>query len=50
MKITVIIPLRITEGLYQAQERLSRIIENIPSEKFNILIVNYGTPKNFLTF
>lgn len=47
MKITVIIPLRITEGLYQAQERLSRIIENIPSGKFNILIVNYGTPKKF---
>lgn len=47
MKVTVIIPLRITEGLYQAEERLSRIIGNIPSEKFNILIVNYGTPKKF---
>ena len=48
MKITIIIPLRITENVYQAKDRLTRIISKVPAEKFNILIVDYGTPVEFL--
>lgn len=46
MKITVVIPLRITPDVYQAKERLDTIISNVPCEKFNIIIVDYGTEKN----
>lgn len=48
MKITIIVPLRITEGVYQAKPRLEKIIKNVPAEKFNIIIVDYGTPKKFI--
>lgn len=48
MKITIIVPLRVTEGVYQAKSRLESIIRNVPVEKFNIIIVDYGTPKKFM--
>lgn len=47
MKITVVIPLRITSDLYQAESRLCKIIDNIPREKFNVIIVDYGTPYEY---
>lgn len=45
MKISVIIPLRITDGVFQAKKRLVNILENIPEDKFNIIIIDYGTPE-----
>lgn len=48
MKITAIIPLRITDGVYEARERLNRIIKNVPKDKYDILIVDYGTPDTHL--
>lgn len=47
MKITVVIPLRITPDVYQAKERLDTIVSNVPCEKFNIIIVDYGTEEKF---
>ncbi len=47
MKITIIVPLRVTEGVYQARERLEKICNNVPSDKFNVIIVDYGTPEKF---
>ncbi|HED3065932.1 TPA: hypothetical protein R4057_002912 [Kluyvera ascorbata] len=47
MKITVIIPLRITSDIYQAENRLYAIINNIPCDKFNIVIVNYGSADEY---
>lgn len=47
MKVTVVIPLRITELVYEAEERLRKIIETIPSFYFDILIVDYGTPDKY---
>ncbi|MFS7245802.1 hypothetical protein AB6880_08910 [Rahnella inusitata] len=49
MKITIIVPLRVTEGVYQARLRLEQISNNVPADKFNIIIVDYGTPKKFLS-
>lgn len=47
MKVTVIIPLRITSDIYQAEIRLHNIIKNIPSDKFNIIIVDYGSENEY---
>lgn len=47
MKVTVIIPLRITSDIYQAEIRLHNIITNIPSDKFNIIIVDYGSENEY---
>lgn len=47
MKITIIIPLRITEHVYEAELRLNRIIDTVPEENFNILVVDYGTPDKY---
>ena len=47
MKITVVIPLRITSDIYQAESRLHSIINNIPCDKFNIVIVDYGSADEY---
>ncbi|WP_415995286.1 hypothetical protein [Kluyvera sichuanensis] len=47
MKITVVIPLRITSDIYQAESRLRAIINNIPCDKFNVVIVNYGSADEY---
>ncbi len=47
-KITIVIPLRISNQLYEAEERLKKIIEYVPTNLFNILVVDYGTKKEFL--
>jgi len=41
--ITIIIPLRLSEFVFEGEERLKRIINNIPSDLFDVLIVDYGT-------
>lgn len=41
--ITIIIPIRLSSYLYEGEERLERIINNIPSNLFEILIIDYGT-------
>lgn len=43
-KVSIIIPLRITANIFEAETRLERIIHTIPAELFDILIVDYGTP------
>ncbi|AUV28042.1 MULTISPECIES: capsular polysaccharide export protein, LipB/KpsS family [unclassified Citrobacter freundii complex] len=48
MKVTIVIPLRVTPDVYQAKERLESIISNVPDDKFNILIIDYGTEKQYL--
>ena len=40
--------MRVSEHVYQAQHRLKRIIQLVPEDFFNILIVDYGTAKEFL--
>lgn len=47
MKITVVIPLRITPNVYQAKERLDTIISNVPCDRFNIIVVDYGTEERY---
>ncbi|EGR2840371.1 hypothetical protein KZG85_002831 [Vibrio cholerae] len=46
-KISVIIPLRLNPGVYQANERLLRISETVPRDKFDIIIVDYGTAEPY---
>lgn len=41
--ITLIVPLRLSEFVFEGEERLKRIIENVPIGLFDILIVDYGT-------
>src|SRR5262245_47441799 len=43
-KVTAIIPLRITDHVYEARLRLERILRYIPADSFEVLIVDYGTP------
>jgi predicted glycosyltransferase involved in capsule biosynthesis len=47
VKITIIIPLRITEHVYEAEIRLNRITDTVPEEYYNILVVDYGTPEKY---
>lgn len=47
MKLTLIIPLRVSDQVYQAIGRLKEIIKIVPSELYNILIVDYGTCDEF---
>lgn len=43
-KVTIIIPVRITSQVYQAEERLKRLAATIPRNKFEIIVSDYGTP------
>lgn len=43
--ITLIVPLRLsTDRLYDEIERLDRIAASVPRERFEILVVDFGTP------
>lgn len=42
--LTAIVPLRVTEGLYEGTQRLSRILGTIPPGDFAVLVVDYGSP------
>lgn len=48
MKVTIVIPLRVTDDVFDARKRLLKIIANVPKEKFNILILDYGTPDSHI--
>ena len=41
--LTAIIPLRLSEQVFEATERLTRIIQTVPDDIFDILIVDYGS-------
>ena len=43
-KITAVIPVRITDHVFEARRRLERILGTVPASRFNVLIVDYGTP------
>lgn len=44
--LTLIIPLRLTEGVYQAEERLRLIMGTVPSDLYEIVVVDYGTGRD----
>lgn len=48
MKISLVIPLRITDLVFEAEKRLKRIIATVPKDYFDILIVDYGTPREYI--
>lgn len=51
--LTAIIPLRLSPEVYQAVERLKRILDTVPAELIDILIIDYGSSaeqKNQLEF
>ena len=43
--LTIIIPIRMSLLLYQAEKRLSRLLASVPFEITDVLIVDYGTAK-----
>lgn len=44
--ISLIIPLRISDIVYDAIPRLENILRNAPPRHFEIVVVDYGSPKN----
>ncbi len=42
-KITVVIPFRYSPHLFQAIERLEKIVDTVPAEYMDILLVDYGS-------
>jgi hypothetical protein len=46
-RISLIIPLRLTEGTFEAENRLSRICDAVPPDLFEIIISDYGTAPGF---
>lgn len=44
-KITLIIPIRLTGATYEGDERLARICDTVPADLYEILISDYGTPR-----
>lgn len=45
---SIIIPLRASPALFEWEERLARILATIPGRLFETLVVDYGTPAEFL--
>lgn len=45
-KISAIITVRLSESLFEAKERLVSLIDTIPKDIFDIVIIDYGTPPN----
>lgn len=41
--ITAIIPLRLVPGIFQATERLGRLMDTIPADLYEVLVVDYGS-------
>ncbi len=46
--LTAIIPLRLSAELYQAIERLTHILNTLPADLIDILIIDYGSPEKEL--
>lgn len=44
MRISIIVPLRLGDALYEGKQRLEKLIENIPSDRFEVVVVDYGSP------
>ncbi|NSX92641.1 glycosyltransferase [Agrobacterium tumefaciens] len=44
MRISIIVPLRLGEALYEGEQRLEKLIENIPPDRFEVVVVDYGSP------
>lgn len=44
--ISIIIPLRLTRGVFEAEERVQLIISSIPADLYEIIVVDYGTPSD----
>jgi hypothetical protein len=42
-RISLIIPLRLTAGTYEGEERLKRLCQTVPRDLFDIMISDYGT-------
>lgn len=44
--VSIIIPLRITPGLHDAECRLVSILDTIPENLFNVIVVDFGSQKS----
>ncbi|MDW9792444.1 glycosyltransferase [Sinorhizobium meliloti] len=44
MKISIIVPLRLSETLFEGLPRLERLIQNAPADRFEVVVVDYGSP------
>jgi predicted glycosyltransferase involved in capsule biosynthesis len=44
MKISLIVPLRLSETLFEGLPRLEKLIRNTPAERFEVVVVDYGSP------
>lgn len=43
MKISIIIPLRLSEALFEGISRLEKLLTTVPAEFFDVLVVDYGS-------
>ncbi|MDX0135798.1 glycosyltransferase [Sinorhizobium meliloti] len=46
MKISIIVPLRLSGTLFEGLPRLEKIIQNAPADRFEVVVVDYGSPPN----
>lgn len=44
MKISIIVPVRLNETLFEGLPRLEQLIRNAPSDRFEVVVVDYGSP------
>jgi len=44
--ISLIIPVRFSNMLFEGAERLERLIQTVPSEYYEVVVVDYGSAKN----
>ncbi|MDE3784895.1 glycosyltransferase [Sinorhizobium meliloti] len=44
MKISIIVPLRLSETLFEGLPRLEKLLQNAPADRFEVVVVDYGSP------
>ncbi|AJD43965.1 hypothetical protein RGR602_PB00435 (plasmid) [Rhizobium gallicum bv. gallicum R602sp] len=44
MKISIIVPVRLNETLFEGLPRLEQLVRNAPSDRFEVVVVDYGSP------
>ncbi|RVI58936.1 glycosyltransferase [Sinorhizobium medicae] len=44
MKMSIIVPLRLSEALFEGLPRLETLIQNAPADRFEVVVVDYGSP------
>ncbi|WP_164777807.1 glycosyltransferase [Sinorhizobium meliloti] len=44
MKISIVVPLRLSETLFEGLPRLEELIRNAPADRFEVVVVDYGSP------